>query len=86
MESGEIFIHILLLAKLNVLASVESNPFARALYVRHMYRYVSYMYRYPGGGEGTTLFVLDGYVPLNRVWFSGSCILKQGIEFHYLAP
>ena len=36
-------------------------------------------------GEGTSLFGLNGYVPLNRVWFSGSYVLKQGIRFHCLA-
>ena len=33
--------------------------------------------------EGTPLFGLYGYVPLNRVWFSKVLSLKQGIQFHY---
>ena len=28
-----------------------------------------------GGGGGTPLFGSKGYVPLNRVWFSGSQVL-----------
>ena len=31
-----------------------------------------------GGGGGTPSFGLDGYVPLNGVWFSGVLTLKQG--------
>ena len=34
-----------------------------------------------GGGGGAPSFGLNGYVPLNRVWFSGPQLrLKQGIE------
>ena len=33
----------------------------------------------------TTLLGLNGYASLNRVWFSGSKALKQGMQFRYLA-
>ena len=34
-----------------------------------------------GGGGGTPLIDLNGYVPLNRVWFSGSCVLNRVYNF-----
>ena len=34
----------------------------------------------PGGG-GTPIFGLNGYVPLNSVWFSGSCVLNRVHNF-----
>ena len=30
-----------------------------------------------GGGEDSPLFGVNGYVPLNRVWFSRSCVLNR---------
>ena len=35
----------------------------------------------PGGGGGTPLFGLYGYVPLNRVWFSRSWVLNRVYNF-----
>ena len=34
----------------------------------------------PGGGD-TPLFGVNGYVQLNRVWFSGSCVLNGVYTF-----
>ena len=30
-----------------------------------------------GGGVGTPIFGIYGYVPLNRVWFLWSCVLNR---------
>ena len=35
------------------------------------------------GGGGTPSFGLDGFVPLNGVWFSG--VLLDRVHFYYLA-
>ena len=36
-----------------------------------------------GWGVGTPLFGLNGYVPLNRVWFPGSSVLNWVYKFTF---
>ena len=38
------------------------------------------------GGEGTPLFGLFGYVPLERVWFSGLAVLNRVYNLSCLSP
>jgi len=35
-----------------------------------------------GGGGGGPLIGLNGYMPLSRVWFSGSCVLNRVYNFN----
>ena len=35
----------------------------------------------PSGGREYSLFALNGYVPLNTVWFSGSWVLNRVYDF-----
>ena len=39
-----------------------------------------------GGGEGTPLFGLYGYVPLDRVWFFGLAVLNRVYNLTCLCP
>ena len=36
-------------------------------------------------GVSTSSFGLNGYVPLNKVWFPGSRVLNRVIQLHHLA-
>ena len=61
-----------------MLASVESNPLARAFNIYDMYRY-------PGGG-GHPLIRPKRVCAAQQGMVFRVLHLKQGIEFHYLAP
>ena len=38
-----------------------------------------------GRGVSTSSFGLNGYVPLNKVWFPASRVLNRVIQLHHLA-